>query len=289
MDDIAGRQDMLLRVLRAVTGEDRWTLELIESSGTGTAFAAVMPGRRLFVKWPAEVRPLCRLAELDIAPHVVATGLLGGLPFLVQEWVDGRAADRAWLRTHAADVMEVMHRYHSDSHLQKSLQMTSRVSAEQHHAEDLGTLRSRLTEAALSEFREPVVQQACSRFLDPRNSPSLNPLVVTHGDPNSDNMMLTAGGIRLIDWDGAEIADPLRDLGPLLWWFLPPEEWASALVDYGSPLAVNRRAIEWWAARASLNAALWIDAHGGDARSVRTFVDDFLAAESGVNNPHLED
>src|SRR3954452_7557300 len=98
MDDIAGRQDMLLRVLPAATGEDRWTLELIASSGTGTAFAAVMPGRRLFVKWPAEVRPLFRLAALGIVPSVVATGMVAGLPFVVQEWVDGRSADRTWLR-----------------------------------------------------------------------------------------------------------------------------------------------------------------------------------------------
>ncbi|MGS0686294.1 phosphotransferase [Nakamurella sp. GG22] len=278
---------VLLRGIQEATGIHGWTIEPIEKSGTGAAFVAVAGNRRLFVKWPAEVRPLSRLAEIGVAPAVVATGHAGGLSFVLQQWVDGRSVDRTWLRRHAVDVVQVMQRYHWDPVLRNSLESVHRRSAAQQRTDDLRAIQIRLAAASAQEFSRPVVQRAASRFV--HLHPPLNPRVPTHGDPNPDNILLTHDGIRLIDWDSAEIADPLRDLGPLLWWFLPPDEWASTLSRYDRPLDAGPRAVEWWAARTSLLVALWIDDHSGDPRVLRSFVDDFLAAESGAANPHLAD
>jgi spectinomycin phosphotransferase len=56
------------------------------------------------------------------------------------------------------------------------------------------------------------------------------PLVVTHGEPHPRNVVRTAGGPVLVDWDTVALAPPARDL-----WFVPegvPETEADALELY---------------------------------------------------------
>lgn len=42
-------------------------------------------------------------------------------------------------------------------------------------------------------------------------------LVPTHGDISPKNFLITPHGLLMVDWDDVALADPLRDLGPLLW------------------------------------------------------------------------
>jgi len=53
------------------------------------------------------------------------------------------------------------------------------------------------------------------------------PWVVTHGEPHPGNVMRTAHGLRLIDWDTVRIAPPERDL-----WLLATDDSDSVLADY---------------------------------------------------------
>src|SRR5690606_3387603 len=49
---------------------------------------------------------------------------------------------------------------------------------------------------------------------------------VCHFDVNHNNWLLSdSNQLYLIDWDGAMIADPAIDLGMLLYWYIPKEEW----------------------------------------------------------------
>jgi spectinomycin phosphotransferase/16S rRNA (guanine(1405)-N(7))-methyltransferase len=59
--------------------------------------------------------------------------------------------------------------------------------------------------------------------------------VLTHGEPHPGNVMLTAEGWRLIDWDTALLAPPERDL-----WSLDPGD-GSLLVDYAAATGVIPR------------------------------------------------
>lgn len=89
-----------------------------------------------------------------------------------------------------------------------------------------------------------------------------------------------------MDWEKASLADAMRDLGPLLWWYVPPGRWEEFFHTYGAPLgdAVAAR-LYWWAARTSLAVA-----HGllerGDRNCARDFVRDFIAAVARGQNPH---
>lgn len=58
------------------------------------------------------------------------------------------------------------------------------------------------------------------------------PLVLTHGEPKPDNLLLTASGPVLIDWDTALLAPAARDL----WWLSTD---ASALADYAKAAGRN--------------------------------------------------
>jgi hypothetical protein len=49
-------------------------------------------------------------------------------------------------------------------------------------------------------------------------------MVITHGEPHAGNVMITSGGLVLIDWDTALLAAPERDL-----WTLAEDD--AALLD----------------------------------------------------------
>ena len=53
---------------------------------------------------------------------------------------------------------------------------------------------------------------------------------ITTGCLTEDNQLY------LIDWDGAMIADPAIDLGLLLYWYIPEENWQDWLDMYGKEL-----------------------------------------------------
>ncbi|MBB6177121.1 thiamine kinase-like enzyme [Anoxybacillus tengchongensis] len=58
--------------------------------------------------------------------------------------------------------------------------------------------------------------------------------VVCHCDMNHNNWLLTEDNqLYLIDWDSAMIADPAIDIGMLLYAYIPREQWASWLEEYG--------------------------------------------------------
>ena len=283
----ADQCEALVQLVERHAGGSGWTVTRIRNSGTGSAFVALAPGRRLFLKWPTDIRPLPRLAELGVVPPIVATGRVEGSPFLLQHWSTGAAPDRSWLRTHAGDVVTLMGTYHRDQPVRDCLAPTAVVTAEGQRSVDLRNIRESYAATTAPGFREPQVRQAVLRFLG--HGPPLNPLVATHGDPNPQNLLVSRFGITLIDWDGAALSDPLRDVGPLLWWFIPPNRWPDLLSRYGSGLSADPQAIQWWAARASLLVAIWLDAHSGDSPQIASFLADFLAAESGAGNPHLFD
>jgi spectinomycin phosphotransferase len=75
------------------------------------------------------------------------------------------------------------------------------------------------------------------RFAGMTNS-SGNRLLVTHGEPHPGNLIRTAEGLAMVDWDTVALAPPERDL-----WMLADD--GSLIADYErlTGLAVDRRAL----------------------------------------------
>jgi spectinomycin phosphotransferase len=68
--------------------------------------------------------------------------------------------------------------------------------------------------------------------------PRRDPLVVTHGEPHPGNVIVTARGIVLIDWDTVGLAHPERDL-----WMFADEDGLLAHYTRITGRAVDPRAI----------------------------------------------
>jgi thiamine kinase-like enzyme len=111
-------------------------------------------------------------------------------------------------------------------------------------------------------------------------------LVATHGDPNRKNFIV-ATDAYLVDWDDLTLSDPMRDIGPLLWWYVPPNEWKDLLVEIGhDDEAGIRDRLYWWVAAESLDVALSLLEGGSGGAGAADFLDDFVAAINGQGNPH---
>jgi spectinomycin phosphotransferase len=70
-------------------------------------------------------------------------------------------------------------------------------------------------------------------------------LVITHGEPHSRNLMRSANGLLLIDWDMAGLALPERDL----WWIVSESGAEAALYAQLTGRAVSQRALSFYRLR----------------------------------------
>jgi thiamine kinase-like enzyme len=64
--------------------------------------------------------------------------------------------------------------------------------------------------------------------------------------------------LYLIDWDGAMIADPAIDLGLLLYWYIPEENWEDWLKLYGKELTDDLKLrMKWYVTIQTLSSIQW--------------------------------
>ncbi len=76
---------------------------------------------------------------------------------------------------------------------------------------------------------------------------------------NHNNWLLAENNqLYLIDWDGAMIADPAIDLGMLLYWYIPKEEWPNWLERYGIQLTEDLLLrMKWYVIAQTLTSIQW--------------------------------
>ncbi|HEX8221094.1 MAG TPA: hypothetical protein VF914_18020, partial [Chloroflexia bacterium] len=87
----------------------RKTSEGMSSKG----YVATSEGTELFVKLEEHGQAAQRAAELGIAPRVLAAGIHGGTPYIVQEYLHGTHPDRAWFSRHLPQLADLILRYHN--------------------------------------------------------------------------------------------------------------------------------------------------------------------------------
>jgi hypothetical protein len=242
---------------------------------TGRMFRASAKGRTVVVRLDANEAVLRRLAEIAVGPQVVASGELDGRGLVVQEYAAAGSADAGWLAAHADDVAALVTRYQSDGQL--ALLAGSELTAPSY--------ASSLVAAAERLPREPgatVVGMAARLAVRAANLP-ISTAVATHGDPNSENF-LTGPRPLLVDWDDLRLADPMRDIGQLAWWYLPEAAWPALLAGTGQVFAepaLDR--LYWWVAAESLDVGLRVFA---DSPALATaFFEDATAALARQPNP----
>ena len=123
---------------------------------------------------------------------------------------------------------ETFEKIHSSKAL---VQMIQRLGKQPLHAQEL---LQQLQLVLRGDIRdEETIQQGLQYLMDSLKDIEYNEFVVCHCDVNHNNWLLSdEDELFLIDWDGAVIADPALDLGMLLYWYIPRQEWSEWLGYY---------------------------------------------------------
>jgi Phosphotransferase enzyme family len=273
--DLNKAQDVLSRAFTAAA----WTIEKPQDGRQKECYIASDGTRNVFIKFDVPIKSLERLGELGVAPHVLASGTYRGERYVIQEFLAGTYPDRPWITSHINEVAALIATYHDDRPLAEILAQGEHLRYRQHIDHDLAMLETKVAAQAAAPL-QPALRKlkALSASFDD------GPLVPVHNEPNTKNMLVHAGKLTFIDWDEVLLCDPLRDIGVLVWWYLPMHQCQDFFRSYGAPLTPAAEAkIYWFAARASLAICLWHLAHG---HPMGGFYNDFLAALNLQPNPH---
>jgi aminoglycoside phosphotransferase (APT) family kinase protein len=262
----------------------RWTIERPSAGWRKACYIAASAGEKCFIKFDVPISILRRLGEIRVAPRVLFSGTRGGVSYVIQEFVSGlHPQSQAWMRQHVDALAAIVRTYHEDAGLRTQLARGCPTALRQHLAADMEWLARRFRECEAAYLRTAEVRQGFDRLLDGAMAMQPEPLVPVHNDPSPTNVLLVGGRFVFLDWDEVTLSDPMRDIGLLLWWNFPPAQWQVFFERYGLELsAARRQKIYWFAARASLDIALWHAEHGADGNG---FTEDFLAAVKAEPNP----
>ncbi|MFZ3579818.1 phosphotransferase [Virgibacillus sp. DJP39] len=238
--------------LKAVLGKE-WD---IKSAGglTGEAYIAQNNDRKLFLKRNSSPF-LAVLSAEGIVPKLIWTKRLeNGDVITAQEWLDGRELKS--IEMQHFQVASLLQKIHNSSELLHMMMRLGKKPFAPH--ESMGDLEQQVIYLKLDELDEEI--SLSMEFLE-----ELLPLtekqkhVVCHGDLNHNNLILTdRSHLYLVDWDSAMIADPIVDVGFILKWYIPIEDWDEWLRHYG--LTKDRNLIKrmyWYLLFDALNNLIW--------------------------------
>lgn len=238
--------------------ENGWVLE--PAGGlTGEAFIASHENKKLFIKRNSSPF-LAVLSAEGIVPKLIWTKRSeSGDVFTAQKWIKGRKLEPNDMS--GEDVAKLLKKIHRSKPL---LSMMKRLGKTPFSPEILLTqLQSKLNANLIKEF----AISKTIRYLE-QHVPEIRPnnWAVCHGDMNHNNWMITdENELFLIDWESAIIGDPAFDLGPLLYWYVPEDEWENWLNNYGIYLTdsiYNR--LKWYVYYQTLLSIQFFDSKGNE-------------------------
>lgn len=271
-------------ILQRHFGSAAWEITRSKDGMQSAGYCAYNGDRKVFVKFTDAVAALQRLGEIAVAPRVLASGIDQGKKYVVQEYITGRYPDRRWFAAHLPALASCIQRYHSDQPLSKLLSSSTTITYQEHIALDLAQLDTQFSALNADVLHTPEITAAFAELK--KQARRLQPvqLVPVHIDPNTHNMLLTDDRLLLVDWDGIQLSDPMRDMGLLLWWYVAPRHWPAFFQSYGAIMdETSIERIYWWTARTSFAVALWSVEHQYECAD---FLQDFLAALAKKSNPH---
>lgn len=196
---------------------------------TGEAFIAEKNGKRLFLK--RNTSPfLAVLSAEGIVPKLIWTKRIeNGDVITAQEWLEGRSLNEEEMKQQS--VADLLYKIHHSSELMHMLLKMGKKPVTSD--ESFSQLCLQLEENGLMYEQEEVLE--ATGLLEMMLPYTRNQrLAVCHCDMNHNNLILTKENIiYLIDWDNGTIADPATDIGMLLKWYIPKEDWKEWLINYG--------------------------------------------------------
>jgi len=268
-------------LLLQVFGPGDWAIEKPQNGRRKECYIASSRNRKVFVKFDVPIKSLQRLSDAGFAPRVLASGSYQGVPYVIQEFLDGVHPDRDWIVAHVGEVANLMKAYHEDAQL-------TEILAEEGSLEYRDRLNQDLDQLAMTVERPESAVPLRAQFAQLKEMAAdfdAVELAPVHNEPNTGNMLVRQEKLMFIDWDEVLLSDPMRDVGVFLWWYVPLTQWKEFFQRYGAALTSQQEAkIYWFAARASLVIYLWRMEHGYPDGGFR---EDFVAALNVQPNPQL--
>ncbi|WP_191270046.1 phosphotransferase family protein [Neobacillus kokaensis] len=219
---------------------------------TGEAFYARYEDQSLFLKRNSSPF-LAVLSAEGIVPKLVWTKRLeNGDVITAQQWLEGRELKPAEMnQEHVARLLKKIHRS------EPMLGMLSRLEKSPLNPEMI--FQSMINEVDQETLSLPEVKKALGFLKHEAKNIHSEEKVVCHGDVNHNNWLLAEDNqLYLIDWDGASIADPAIDLGMLLYWYIPEENWQDWLSMYGEELTDDLRLrMKWYVVLQTISSIQW--------------------------------
>jgi thiamine kinase-like enzyme len=219
---------------------------------TGDAFFAQHQERKLFLKRNSSPF-LAVLSAEGIVPKLVWTKRMeNGDVITAQHWLNGRELKPQDMNDES--VAKMLRKIHHSTEL---LDMLKRLGKQPLQPEMiLEDIKANLDEE-LAEH--PHIQHAIQLLEEKLPNIHYDEKVVCHCDLNHNNWLLTdTNQLYLIDWDGAMIADPAIDIGMLLYWYIPEDEWENWLKVYGVELTDHlRERMRWYVISQTIMSIHW--------------------------------
>lgn len=239
-----------VNTLKQILGRE-W--EISPAGGaTGEAFIAIHEKEKLFLKRNSSPF-LAVLSAEGIVPKLVWTKRLeNGDVITAQKWLSGRVLRPEEMNQER--VAKLLRKIHTSAPL---LNMLKKMGKSPVKPEGwLKKIEERLDEEIYSL---PVVTSSLQFLRREAENVWTDLQVVCHCDVNHNNWLLGENGqLYLIDWDEAMIGDPAIDLGMLLHWYIPRNEWDDWIRLYGAELTPQLLLrMKWYVIALTLNSIQW--------------------------------
>lgn len=227
--------------------------EIVPAGGaTGEAFFARHKDQRLFLKRNSSPF-LAVLSAEGIVPKLVWTKRFeNGDVITAQQWLNGRELKQVEMNNER--VARLLKKIHSSEPL---LGMLKRLGKSTLYPEKILYIIENELDAELRMNK--AVTNSIEFLRNEISNIQCEEKAVCHCDVNHNNWLLTENNqLYLIDWDGAMIADPAIDLGMLLYWYIPKNEWADWVSRYGWTLTEDLAfRMKWYAIAQTLTSIQW--------------------------------
>ncbi len=236
--------------LEHILGED-W--DIIPAGGaTGEAYFAEQGERKLFLKRNSSPF-LAVLSAEGIVPKLLWTKrITSGDVISAQVCLKGHKLEPEDMKEErVALLLKKIHMSEALLHMIEKLGKTpleaSQLLEQIHDSLDEEVKQKEPVRQALHYLQESLAEIKCDH------------VTVCHCDVNHNNWLLSDNDqLYLIDWDGAVIADPALDIGMLLHFYIPREEWAEWLKNYGTELNDSLlRRMKWYVIAQSILSLQW--------------------------------
>lgn len=229
---------------------EEWNLQPA-GGATGEAYLARHGDQKIFIKRNSSPF-LAVLSAEGIVPKLLWTRRLeSGDVITAQKWVNGR-------RLNASDMKKMK---------------VPKLLAKIHRSNELLSMFLRLGNSPITPQKqvEMMQERIFSAGIDDKNTllalewlienyAELNysNFVVCHSDVHHNNWIMCGDQLYLIDWDGAIISDPAIDLAPILYLYLPRQNWRDWLMEYDMTLNHSLLVrLRWYMVAHCLENILW--------------------------------